>query len=102
MTSHILDSRFLKDLYGTPEMRAVFDDMHLLQKWLDTEVALAQAEAELGIIPSTAAAEITRRAIAEELELGRLKQLVDQTVHPIVPLIRVLEQVCDGDAGEYI
>jgi adenylosuccinate lyase len=56
----------------------------------------------LGIIPSAAAAEITRRAIAEELDLGRLKQLVDQTVHPIVPLIRVLEQVCEGDAGEYI
>ena len=102
MTSHILDSQFLKDLYGTPEMRAVFDDMHLLQKWLDTEVALAQAEAELGIIPSAASAEITRRAIAEQLDLPRLKQLVDQTVHPIVPVIRILEQACDGDAGEYI
>ena len=102
MASHILDSRFLKDLYGTPEMRAVFDDMHLLQKWLDTEVALAQAEAELGVIPRTAAVEITQRATAERLDLPRLKQLVDQTVHPIVPLIRLLEQACDGDAGEYI
>lgn len=54
MAAHILDSRFLKDLYGTPEMRAVFDEMHLLQKWLDTETALAQAEAELGIIPAEA------------------------------------------------
>jgi 3-carboxy-cis,cis-muconate cycloisomerase len=102
MTSHILDSRFLKDLYGTPEMRAVFDDMHLLQQWLDTEVALAQAEAELGIIPLAASVEITRRAVAEQLDLPRLKQLIDQTVHPIVPVIRVLEQACDGDAGEYI
>ena len=25
MASHILDSQFLKDLYGTPEMRAVFE-----------------------------------------------------------------------------
>ena len=90
MTSHILDSQFLKDLYGTPEMRAVFDDLHLLQKWLDTEAALAQAEAELGIIPAAAAAEITRRAQAEQLDLPRLKQLIDQTVHPIVPVIKVL------------
>ena len=102
MASHILNSQFLKDLYGTPEMRAVFDDMHLLQKWLDAEVALAQAEAELGIIPDAAAAEITRCARAGQLDLPRLKQLIDQTVHPIVPVIRVLQQACSGDAGEYI
>ena len=102
MASHILDSQFLKDLYGTPEMRAVFDDMHLLQKWLDAEVALAQTEAELKIIPEAAAAEITRRAHAGQLDLPRLKLLIDQTVHPIVPVIRVLQQACNEDAGEYI
>jgi adenylosuccinate lyase len=102
MASHILDSQFLKDLYGTPEMRAVFDDMHLLQLWLDTEVALAQAEAELGIIPQAAADEISRCARIEKLDLPRLKQLIDQTVHPIVPVIRVLQQACGGDSGEYI
>jgi adenylosuccinate lyase len=102
MASHILDSHFLKDLYGTPEMRAVFDDMHLLQLWLDTEVALAQAEAELGIIPQAAADEIARSAHVDQLDLPRLKQLIDQTVHPIVPVIRVLQQACGGDSGEYI
>lgn len=102
MASHILDSRFLKDLYGTPEMRAVFDDMHLLQKWLDAEAALAQAEAELGLIPQSAADEISLRAVAGELDLPRIKDLIDQTVHPIVPVIRVFQQACSGDAGEYI
>jgi adenylosuccinate lyase len=102
MASHILDSQFLKDLYGTPEMRAVFDDLHLLQKWLDAEVALAQAEAELGIIPEAAAAEITRRAIADQLDLPRIKRLTDQTVHPIVPVIKVFQAACTEDAGEYI
>ncbi len=102
MASHIIDSTFLKDLYGTPEMRAVFDDMSLLQKWLDTEVALAQAQAELSLIPAEAAAEITRCARADQLDIVRMKQLVDQTVHPIMPLIRVLKEACQGDAGEYI
>jgi 3-carboxy-cis,cis-muconate cycloisomerase len=102
MPSHIIDSRFLKDLYGTADMRAVFDDMHLLQLWLDVEVALAQAEAELGIVPGEAAGEIARAARAETLDSNRLKLLVDQTVHPIVPLIRVLKDACQGDAGEYI
>ena len=56
MPSSILDSAFLKDLYGAAQMRAVFDDAGLLQKWLDVEVALAEAEAEIGVIPSTVAA----------------------------------------------
>lgn len=102
MPAHILDSRLLKDLYRTDEMRAVFDDMHLLQKWLDVEVALAQAEAALGVIPVPAAEEIARRARAENLDTSRIKQLIDQTVHPIVPLIRVLKDACADDAGEYI
>jgi 3-carboxy-cis,cis-muconate cycloisomerase len=102
MPSQIIDSIFFKDLYGTDEMRAVFDDLNLLQKWLDVEVALAQAEAEIGLIPATAAEEIARRARAQDLDTARIKQLIDQTVHPIVPLIRVLADACDGDAGEYI
>jgi 3-carboxy-cis,cis-muconate cycloisomerase len=62
MSAHILDSILLQDLYGTPEMRRIFDDKQLLQKWLDVEVALAQAEAELGLIPAAAAKEIARAA----------------------------------------
>src|SRR5438874_532048 len=102
MPTHITDSIFLKDLYGTDEMRALFDDMSLLQCWLDVEVALAQAEAELGVIPADAAAEIARKGHAELMDTARMKQLIDQTVHPIVPLIRVFASVCEGDAGEYI
>ena len=102
MPAHITDSRFLKDLYSTAAMRAVFDDMHLLQLWLDVEAALAQAESEIGIIPKAAAEEIVRKARADLLDTARIKQLVDQTVHPIVPVIRVFKDVCDSDAGEYI
>ena len=83
-------------------MRAVFDDLSVLQSWLDVEVALAQAEAEIGLVPVYAADEISRRARAEKLDTEHIKLLVDQTVHPIVPLIRVLQKACAGDAGEYI
>lgn len=83
-------------------MRAVFDDLSVLQSWLDVEVALAQAEAEIGLVPVYAADEISRRARAEKLDTEHIKLLVDQTVHPIVPLIRVLQEACAGDAGEYI
>ena len=102
MATQIIDSIFFKDLYGTDEMRAIFEDKALLQKWLDAEVALARAEAELGLIPADAAEEIARAARAEQLDTAKLKQLIDDTVHPIVPLIRVLKDACRGSAGEFI
>ena len=102
MPSHITDSIFLKDLYGTDEMRAVFDDRALLQKWLDVEVALAQAEAELGIVPQAAADEITERGRAEWIDATWMKREIDHTLHPIVPLIRAFKSICSPAAGEWI
>ena len=58
MPNHVTDSMIFRDLYGTPEMRAIFDDAHLVQRWLDVEAALARAQAGLGIIPEAAAVEI--------------------------------------------
>jgi adenylosuccinate lyase len=102
MASHIIDSAFLKDLYGTDEMRAVFDDRATLQGWLDVEAALALAEAELGLIPAPAAEEIARQARAEAVDSRHIKELIDRTVHPIVPVVRALAEVCQGEAGQYV
>ncbi len=102
MASHVIDSAFFKDLYGTPEMRAVFDDANLLQKWLDYEAALARAEATLGLVPTEAAAEITRKAQASLIDVAAIKRGVDKTVHPLVALIWQLSELCDGEAGRYV
>ncbi|MFN8377405.1 MAG: adenylosuccinate lyase [Anaerolineae bacterium] len=102
MPVHAIDSLFFRDLYGTPEMRAVWDDLHLLQKWLDYEAALARAEAEIGIVPAEAAAEIARRAQASLMDVEAIKRGVDKTVHPLVSLIWQLSQHCEGDAGHYV
>lgn len=102
MPSQTIDSIFLKDLYGTDEMRAVFSDAALLQKWLDVEVALAQAEAEIGVIPAAAAEEIARKGRADLIDTAHMKQMIDLTLHPIVPLIRAFKDVCEGGAGEFI
>ena len=102
MPSTLIDSIFFKDLYGTDEMRAVFGDLSLLQKWLDAEVALAKAEAELGLAPQWAADEIARKGRAELLDTAAIKRGIDQTVHPIVPMIRAFDAVCENGAGEFI
>ena len=41
--AHAIDSLY-RDTFGTPEMRAVFDDRGLVRRWLVVEAALARAE----------------------------------------------------------
>jgi adenylosuccinate lyase len=48
--------------YGTPEMKNIWESENKLQKKLDVESALAQAEAEIGILPKNIADEISSKA----------------------------------------
>ncbi|MBL8160957.1 MAG: adenylosuccinate lyase [Anaerolineae bacterium] len=102
MPVHVIDSLFFRDLYGSARMRAVFDDLNLLQKWLDYEAALARAESSLGLVPAEAAAEITRQAKAEHIDIDAIKRGVDETVHPLVALIWQLSERCADNAGRYV
>ena len=83
-------------------MRAVFADKALLQKWLDFEAALARAEAAVGLIPPEAADEISRKARSELFDNKAIKRGIDTTLHPLVPVIWQLAELCEGDAGRYV
>ncbi|MBO8167878.1 MAG: adenylosuccinate lyase [Thermoanaerobacteraceae bacterium] len=102
MAAHMIDSYLFKEQFGTDEMRGIFDDQNLIQKWLDVEVALAQAEAKLGIISRAAAEEIARKGKVDNLDLAEMKRQLQLTGHPIVPLIRVFRDACKDGAGEFI
>ncbi len=102
MPSHVIDSHFLRDLYGTEAMREVWDDRQLLQKWLDYEAALARAEAQVGLVPTEAAVEITAKARAELFDFQLIKSGIDKAVHPLVPVIWQLSSLCEGQAGGYV
>jgi 3-carboxy-cis,cis-muconate cycloisomerase len=85
-----------------PGVRALFSESSRYQSWLDVEAALAQAQAELGIIPQSAAAEITRKAQLALLNLDNIRAGLARTGHSLVPLIWELDRVCDGEAGGYV
>ena len=102
MSASVIDSRLFRDQFGTEAMRRIFSDENVVQKWLDVEAALAKVEAELGVIPEKAAAEIRKKAKVELYDLDAMKKEMDRTSHPIVPLLRAIKDVCDGDAGEYV
>jgi adenylosuccinate lyase len=96
-----LDCTVLGDLFGTDEVRRAFDSEALVQSWLDAERALAQAEAEAGVIPVAAAERIAVETDAAGFDLDTLRAGVADTQHPLVPLIRALVERCD-DAGAYV
>lgn len=102
MSAYVIDSRLFKDQFGTEAMRRIFSDENVVQKWLDVEAALAKVQAELGVIPDGAAAEIRRKSGIEYYDLDAMKREMDRTSHPIVPLLRAIKDVCEGDAGEYV
>ena len=87
---------------GDPGIRDIFGEASRIQAWLDVEVALAQAQAELGIIPGYAAEEIERKARYEYLDMDNIREGLARTGHPLVPMVWELDRICEGDAGGYI
>src|SRR5262245_31650851 len=85
-----------------PGVRALFAEASRYQAWLDVEAALAQAQAELAIIPEWAAKEITAKARLPLLDMAGIRAGLARTGHSLVPLIWELDRVCDGDAGGYV
>lgn len=88
--------------YGTPEMKNIWESENKLQKMLDVESALSQAEAELGIIPKEVADEIKSKANTKFVKLERVNQIERETNHDIAALVKGLGEQCEGDAGEYV
>jgi len=83
-------------------MRKVWDNENKLQKMLEVEAALSQAEAFLGMIPEEAAVEIKSKANTEIVKPERVAEIERETNHDIASLVKALAEVCHGDAGEYV
>lgn len=101
-SSHIVDSRFHSGGFSTEESKAIFCDHCRLQRWLDIEAALAQAQAANGMIPQEAADEIVRNCRLELLDLEKIQKRIAETSHSLLPLLDEVVGKCDKDAGQYI
>ena len=88
--------------YGTPEMKKIWETENKLQRMLDVESALAQAEGKLGIIPQEVADEIAKKANTKYVKEERVNEIEKQTKHDIGAIVKGLGEVCDNGAGEYV
>jgi len=102
MAASAFDSFYLRDRYGSPAMRAIWDDRATIQRWLDVEAALARVQAELGIVPRAAARAIARAARVERIDLRAMRREFDVTWNPVVPLVNALRARLPPSAAAWV
>uniref|UniRef100_UPI003989B599 class-II fumarase/aspartase family protein n=1 Tax=Serratia sp. (in: enterobacteria) TaxID=616 RepID=UPI003989B599 len=93
---------FLTCHWFSDEAKEIWSDFNTLQGWLDVEVALAKAQAELDMIPADAAQVIAQKADASLFDMDRIAKGIKETMHPLVPFLHQFEEICGKEAGAYI
>ena len=101
MPSTAIDSQIHGCMFSTDEMRETLSDRAWAQKWLDTEAALAKAQAELGIIPQEKADLINEYAKAELLDIPSIGEFYKSSI-TIVPLLKAFKAILPDRAGEFV
>ncbi|KUL88499.1 hypothetical protein ZTR_05385 [Talaromyces verruculosus] len=97
-----IDSVIFRTLFGTEEIRQIFNDESYIKRCVDAETALARAQSKCNVIPSQIGAQVTQNAVASKLDLERLRHETEIVGYPILPLVRQLSSLCGEEAGKYV
>jgi 3-carboxy-cis,cis-muconate cycloisomerase len=92
-------------LFASAAMRAVVNDRARVQRMLDFELALARAQASIGVIPALSADPIGRACRAEQYDLAALAEAAGPAGNIAVPLVKALtEEVAklSNEAAGYV
>ena len=101
-SAHPADSAIFGHLWTTPEASALFTDEGRTQAWLQILAALAQAQADVGLLPPAAAEAIRAHADAGLIDLELVAKLTRDTGHSTMGLIRALREVLPEHAREWV
>ena len=86
------------DRYTLPEMGELWTDNTKLKTWLQVEIAVCEAQAELGYIPALAVAEIKAKA---NFDLKRVLEIEAEVRHDMIAFLTNVNEYV-GDVGRYI
>lgn len=81
--------------YSRPQMAAVWSEEAKFRRWLDVEIAVCEAWAELGVIPADAAERIARNA---RFDLTKIEQYLRETHHDMTAFLRSVADSLGDDA----
>lgn len=97
----VFDSSLWRDLFGTADMRAIFDERAFVARCVDVETALARAEARAGLIPAEAAEAITAAANPEAFDFDAIRKETEIVGYPVLSIVKQLAAQ-SGEAGRYV
>ncbi len=83
-------------------MRRIFEEENRLQRWLDVEAAVAEAQAAVGDIPKEAAEEISRNANTKIVTLDHVKGIEKEIRHDLMSMVVALSEACSGEGRKYV
>lgn len=98
----MINSEYFKGMFGDEKMYDIFSDKARLNSWLKTEVALAKAQAKLGIIPKGVDQKIEKVAKVENLDLEEMIVKFDKVGFPILPFVNQLNKLCDSETARWV
>jgi adenylosuccinate lyase len=84
--------------YTLPEMGEIWTDTYKLKTWLQVEIAVCEAQAELGYIPAEAVDEIKAKA---DFDPERVLEIEAEVRHDVIAFLTNVNEYV-GDAGRYI
>ncbi len=84
--------------YTLPEMGEIWTDNYKLKTWLQVEIAVCEAQAELGYIPQDAVEEIKAKA---DFDSQRVLEIEAEVRHDVIAFLTNVNEYV-GDAGRYI
>ncbi len=83
--------------YSRPEMKQVWSDENKFNKWLEVEIAVAEAWAEQGVIPRNAIPKIKMAKV----NLKRMEEILKETRHDVTAFLGAIQESL-GDESRYI
>ena len=97
----VLDSTIFGPLFSDDRVNRIFEDAAYLRMLVDVEIALARAEALVGVIPATAADQIAK-ARADEIDITAIARGTLRSGFPIIALVQELRRRVSADAAPFV
>lgn len=97
-----IDTQELKMDDEDNNVKEIFSFTARLQRYLDVEAALALTQADLDIIPHSAAKDIMKAADIDLLDVNKIKKDQEITGHFMMPLVSELSRVVGKRGGGYV
>jgi adenylosuccinate lyase len=88
--------------YGSKEMKEIFEECKRLDYELKFEAAVANAQADINIIPQYAAKEITEIITSNKINLNRIKDLEKISDHDTAAMIEAISELCSNRTKPWI